>query len=220
MIEMQQLDKSETKVSNTLTKQTKNQDMNSPNLKRQKKLIILIISVFILLVALIIILCVCLQGNEEDKLEDITEEEIPNMMHINLDVYSDNDNKEVFFLSDEFNEGQNNLRSLEENQMIFIDGKKYPFSKSKKLEKGKHKIILLFNETIISCKNMFKNCKDIERIYFNVTNECNNIDYMFGGCSSLKSINLEEINTSNVNSMEGLFNGCKDLQNINLENFF
>ena len=43
---------------------------------------------------------------------------------------------------------------------------------------------------------------------------------MFGGCSSLKSINLEEINTSNVNSMEGLFNGCKDLQNINLENFF
>ena len=219
MIEMQQLDKSEDKDPNELIKQSNNQDMSSQNTKQKKIIILSIVSVIILLVVLIIILCVCLSGNEEDDTEDKTEEEIPDMMHISLEVNSDSDNKEVSFLSDEFNEGQSNLRNLEENQILFIDGKKYPFSKSMKLAKGKHKIILLFNETITSCQNMFKNCKDIERIYFNVTNECNNLDHMFSGCSSLKTINLEELNTSLANSMESLFNGCSDLQNINLGNF-
>ena len=116
MREIPQLDKSESKDAIPSMKNQNDQDTNVSNSKRKKIFIFIsIISIIIILCALAVILCVCLLKNKknktEEEIENITEEEIPDMMYINLDVNSDNDNKEVFFLSDEFNEGQNNLRN-------------------------------------------------------------------------------------------------------------
>ena len=90
--------------------------------------------------------------------------------------------------------------------------------KQKNLKKGKHKISVSFNDIFESCQNMFKDCKDITEINFNMTNGCNNTDYMFSGCSSLKNLNLLNINTSTVKNMERMFNGCKNLNSLDLHN--
>lgn len=42
--------------------------------------------------------------------------------------------------------------------------------------------------------------------------------FMFYGCSSLESIDLNTFNTSKVIDMTQLFNGCKSIKKLNLEN--
>ena len=42
---------------------------------------------------------------------------------------------------------------------------------------------------------------------------------MFRWCSSLKEINLSNINTNNVTDVIWMFYGCKSLKEINLSNF-
>ena len=42
---------------------------------------------------------------------------------------------------------------------------------------------------------------------------------MFGGCSSLQSINLSSFNTTNVEDMYEMFRECSSLQSINLSSF-
>ncbi len=42
---------------------------------------------------------------------------------------------------------------------------------------------------------------------------------MFGGCSSVNSLNLSNFNTNRVKNMCGMFNGCCKLNSLNLSNF-
>ena len=42
---------------------------------------------------------------------------------------------------------------------------------------------------------------------------------MFGGCSSLKNLNLSNFNTNNVTNMYCMFFHCSSLTNLNLSNF-
>ena len=42
---------------------------------------------------------------------------------------------------------------------------------------------------------------------------------MFGGCSSLKELNINNFNTDNVKSMGSMFKGCSSLKELNLNNF-
>ena len=43
--------------------------------------------------------------------------------------------------------------------------------------------------------------------------------HMFEGCSSLNSLNLSNLDTSNVTSMSYMFHGCSSLSSLNLSNF-
>ena len=45
------------------------------------------------------------------------------------------------------------------------------------------------------------------------------MSWMFSGCSSLKEINLSNINTNNVTDMSWMFYKCSLLKEINLSNF-
>ena len=45
------------------------------------------------------------------------------------------------------------------------------------------------------------------------------INYMFDGCTSLKSINFSGFDTSQISEMEGLFKNCYSLEEIDLSNF-
>ena len=185
-----------------------------PFIKKYKKYFIFVVIFIILLIILIISLYFCLKKNEKDKDPSNNEKKINES--IQLEIYSNEDNKEIFLLSKEFNITQN----ASVNNLLFIDGIKYPFTKSMKLKKGKHFIDILFNPSINNCEDMFKNCKDILSIYFNKTLNCNeNMNYMFSGCSSLISANLEKINTTEVKSMKNLFSDCTSLKEINFGNF-
>ena len=117
-----------------------------------------------------------------------------------MSVYSDNDDKEIFFFSNEFYIDKGLIENG--NITMLIDDSKYTFSKSKKLKKGEHKISISFDDIFEFLSNMFKNCKDITEINVNMTNEYSDIDYMFSGCSSLKSINFIKINTNKAKNMK------------------
>ena len=211
---MEELKPFDTSEENKLTQEPLINNENS-FFKKNKTLIIIIASILVLAI-MITVLCVCLlkgsNGDEGDK----GDEEDKNYDVIKLEVYSDSDDKEILFLSDEFNLRQENLKG---NEIMYVDGKSYPFSKSMKLKKGNHIVKLFLNETKNSCENMFKNCKDIKSIYFNNSYNCqDNMENMFNGCSSLISVNFDKIQTSNVTTMKNLFNDCVSLKNISFNN--
>ena len=174
--------------------------------KRKKRYIIIGVSVALVII-LVVVLCVCLiKKSKKDYHNNIT-----------LKVYSDSDDKEISFFSNEFNVDEAFIKK--ENITMLIDDSKYSFSKSKKLKRGEHKIIYSFDDIFTSYKNMFKDCKDITEININMTNDCINTEYMFSGCSSLKNLNIINFNTNHVKNMGRMFNECKNLKSLDLHNF-
>ena len=172
---------------------------------KRKKMYIIIGVAVALVIILVVVLCVCLIKKKRIYNNNIT-----------LSVYSDSDDKEISFFSTDFNVNESFIKN--ENITMLIDGSKYNFSKSMKLKKGEHKIIISFDNIVESCSNMFKNCTDITEINFNMMDDCNNTYYMFSGCSSLKNLNFLNINTSKAKNMERMFNGCKNLNSLDLHN--
>ena len=68
----------------------------------------------------------------------------------------------------------------------------------------------------------FYGCEILETIsgleYLNTAN-VEFMDYMFYGCSALKSLDLTNFNTAKVTNMGNMFNGCSALKSLDLTNF-
>ena len=68
----------------------------------------------------------------------------------------------------------------------------------------------------------FYGCETLETIsgleYLNTAN-VEFMDYMFNGCSALKSLDLTNFNTAKVTNMGNMFNGCSALTSLDLTNF-
>ena len=64
---------------------------------------------------------------------------------------------------------------------IFIDENKEEFNINLNLNKGKHKIDILFNNILTSCESMFSECKEIIEIKFInfITNKVTDMSFMF-----------------------------------------
>ena len=73
-----------------------------------------------------------------------------------------------------------------------------------------------------SLREFFNGCETLETIsgleYLNTAN-VEFMDYMFYGCSALKSLDLTNFNTANVTNMGNMFNGCSALTSLDLTNF-
>ena len=73
-----------------------------------------------------------------------------------------------------------------------------------------------------SCDHWFAYCPNLTTIegieYFNTEN-VTNMRYMFGGCRSLKSLDLTNFNTENVTDMYSMFYKCTSLESLDLTNF-
>ena len=73
-----------------------------------------------------------------------------------------------------------------------------------------------------SLSEFFGGCETLETIsgleYLNTAN-VEFMDYMFYGCSALKSLDLTNFNTANVTNMGNMFNGCSALTSLDLTNF-
>jgi surface protein len=69
---------------------------------------------------------------------------------------------------------------------------------------------------------IFGFCKKLENIIGIenwVTEKVDRLAYMFYGCQSLTSLNLNSWNTSNVTTMSSMFNNNTSLENLNIANF-
>ena len=92
------------------------------------------------------------------------------------------------------------------------------------INKGTHLEIYFLTE-VIDMSNYFNaeidnNLKKIKKVEFrNFNFPLNNMKSMFYGCSSLKSINITNIDTSLVTDMSQIFFGCSSLESIDLSDF-
>ena len=73
-----------------------------------------------------------------------------------------------------------------------------------------------------SLREFFKGCETLETIsdleYLNTAN-VEFMNYMFNGCSALKSLDLTNFNTAKVTNMGNMFEGCSALKSLDLTNF-
>ena len=78
------------------------------------------------------------------------------------------------------------------------------------------------NARPMSCYKWFYGCENLTTIegfeYFNTEN-VTNMRYMFGYCTSLKSLDLTNFNTENVTDMYYMFYNCTSLESLDLTNF-
>ena len=79
-------------------------------------------------------------------------------------------------------------------------------------------VTIKFNETIISCENMFnglENIREIDLSNFDAS-KVERMDSMFSNCINLEKINFGKINTSSVKLMNNSFSNCKKLTSIDV----
>ena len=116
-------------------------------------------------------------------------------------------------------ENQNDY--VDYNPMMFVDRIVGKFNNNLNLKKGKHKIIIVFDNDLTDCKKMFNKCKNIIEIkFFNLrTDKVTDMSYMFSGCSNLKYLDLRCFNTEKVTNMSGMFNECSKLKELDVSSF-
>ena len=117
-------------------------------------------------------------------------------------------------------EGKNNIN--EKNIDIYINGKKISFNyKYQSNEQGYIKVKFIFKKLLTNTCWMFGRCSSLKSIDLSGFNARNIKDMsgMFYECSSLESINLSSFNTTNVNNMGNMFYYCSSLKSIDLSSY-
>ena len=69
---------------------------------------------------------------------------------------------------------------------------------------------------------MFKDCTNLTAIEFNGafhTDHCTSMKEMFRGCTSLRSLDVTDLNTSNVKNMYAMFSTCPKLTELDVSGF-
>ena len=87
---------------------------------------------------------------------------------------------------------------------------------------GINKVKIVINQTLTKMQDLFYLCSNLVNITFSETFDTSNVkcmNYMFGSCNSLISVNLSSFNTSLVNSYEYMFQGSDKLTSLDLSNF-
>ena len=88
-------------------------------------------------------------------------------------------------------------------------------------KKGENKFKIIFNDKLTSLYRFFEDCstlKSVDLTNLNTSN-VNELGWMFNGCKKLKKIKgLNGLSTSNVINMRGFFQQCGELESIDLSN--
>ena len=87
---------------------------------------------------------------------------------------------------------------------------------------GINEVKIIINQKLSKIQNLFYLCRDVVNITFSDTFDTSNVhcmQYMFGSCSSLISLDLSSFNTSLVSDYTYMFSGCNRLTSIDLSNF-
>jgi len=163
----------------------------------------------------------------------IEQKEIDNYILAEIYIKDDDINKNIQIINsyEEDMRKNNNNKELKdelknENYIkkceIKIDDKIIPFNYYHIFKnKGKYIIKYGFRNYITRANNIFSGCSSIRSIDLSNFNSSNveNMSFMFSHCISLTNINLLNLETQNVTSMNGMFFLCGSIKNIDLSNF-
>ena len=163
------------------------------------------------------------------KLEIIKHnKKIQERLNIDINNYKEYSEKyssieiEIIPVENEYGQFININKEEEKYFHIYFNNKKNEEIKRTYLNKEDKvsKININIKYKVKSFYHLFYNCKCIESIHFiKLCRNIQNMNGMFCGCSSLKELNLSNININNVTDMSCMFDGCSSLKEINLSNF-
>jgi len=91
----------------------------------------------------------------------------------------------------------------------------------KNIINGKNKFKIIFNNSLTTLYRFFNDCTTLYSIDLSNLDTSNVFDFgwMFSGCNKLKEIKgLNNLNTSKVNSISSLFQRCNELEYLDLSN--
>ncbi|MBQ0002195.1 MAG: BspA family leucine-rich repeat surface protein [Treponema sp.] len=125
-----------------------------------------------------------------------TKEAVPSTSTYKHD-YKTSDENITFTVSFEQSNGKNRIYVSGNGDRIYI--------------KNCRKLFYCFDNTICNYEWI-----DLENLY---TAKVIDMNYLFGGCSSLTTLNISNFDTSNVTDMSYMFSGCTKLKSIDLSNF-
>jgi len=154
-----------------------------------------------------------------------------NEIKLKIEIEKEDINKDIYFLDN--TENHDNLKELNElNSEIFINNKKYKYTKCFKPEKeGLYEIKIKFNINIKDCSYMFCDCYNLTYVDLSSfdTKNVTDMSFMFGcitelgqllgGCFNLTNLDLSSFDTRNVTNMSSMFYDCSKLTNIDLSSF-
>ena len=89
-------------------------------------------------------------------------------------------------------------------------------------KEGIYNFEIIFYDEIIELANFFEDCTNIISLDLSEldTSNVTSMEKMFNGCNKLKEIKgLEKFNTNKVKYMNFMFSQCNNLENLNLSNF-
>ena len=77
------------------------------------------------------------------------------------------------------------------------------------------------NIKLTTCYYMFNGCSGLKSVNLNGidTSNVTDIGWMFCGCTNLTELNLSNFDTSNATDMRSVFYNCRELTELNLSNF-
>ena len=140
-----------------------------------------------------------------------------NEIEIELKINEEDLNNEIKIIGEHFNFFNKN------NTKLYVNHIEKSFEKKIKFDDiGTHTVKFVFeNYNIMSLEKMFNDCKNIEKIKFNIFNTSNviNMNQMFSSCSNLTKIEFKSLTTSNVKEMNQMFCQCENIKEINLTTF-
>ncbi len=118
--------------------------------------------------------------------------------------------------------GENNGVEIKKNCLIYLNNLKIPFGfKCNFKKEGKNEIKIIFKNNITIANYLFSLCSSIKSLDLSNFDSSNvtNMSYMFYNCSSLTNLKLSKLNTKNVIDMNNMFSNCSSITNIDLSNF-
>ena len=115
-----------------------------------------------------------------------------------------------------------NKQLFNRNIDLYVNDIKTEFHYKLKVNDSKEiKVKIKFKKKLINASFIFYGCSSLESIDLSLldTSEVINMSNMFSLCSSMKSINLSSFNTNNVTNMGRMFYNCESLESLDLSSF-
>ena len=161
-------------------------------------------------------LTICTRDYTENDSSLITNNVINRCSTIKL-VFTNKNGQNVKFLNPEFRNipkyvSQNNIEIniIPDNFEMILDNNDI------------NEIKITWENKLTDLSEMFKDCFDINEIYFEKdlfdSSEVTNMKYIFSGCSFLSYLKLQ-MTTTNLEDIEGILENCNKLEEIKLEEF-
>ena len=130
--------------------------------------------------------------------------------------------EEKYMTNTDFNVFVDGVKVETEVKIIMPFGNYYHYLSYTFKKLGLNKVKIEFKRTPSTMSSLFYTCFDLVSVEFSNTFDSSKVQsmhYMFGQCTSLKSVNVSSLDTRSVGDFMSMFDTCTELTSLDLSNF-